>query len=131
MVGKQYWLYRRIDGSFQLSLIAPQEWRGAGFGQFVGECMLQKDITWSLMLDAEAAKDNELHLLIENRRRQFEDALHGVDTVEQILPVYLASLPFYQRLFASALANSLSVSMQKSGIQGLSYNQAKGLLSKM
>lgn len=129
VVGKSYWLYRR-DNTFHLSLIAPEEWGGSGFGQYVGECVLQQDITWTLTLDNAAAQDKELMGLIEQQRREFERALDGAESVDSILPVYLESLPFYQRVFASALAGSLSASMQKSGIQGLSYAQARGLLTK-
>ncbi|MGD8570243.1 MAG: DUF2452 domain-containing protein [Gammaproteobacteria bacterium] len=129
VVGKSYWLYRR-DNIFHLSLIAPHEWGGSSFGQYVGECVLQQDITWTLKLDTAAAQDNELMGVIEQRRREFERALDSADSVDSLLPVYLESLPFYQRVFASALAGSLSVSMQKSGIQGLSYAQARGLLTK-
>lgn len=129
VVGKSYWLYRRQDG-FYLSLISAQEWGGAGFGQFIGECVLQADITWTLTLDSKAAQDETLMTLIEDRRRQFELALLAADSIDEVLPVYLESLPFYQRVFASALANSIKVSMYKSGIQGLSYDQAKRLLTK-
>ena len=129
VVGKSYWLYRRGD-SFHLSLIAPSELGGSSFGQYIGECNLQRDITWTLKLDADASQDEELMCLIENRRKEFEQALAAADSIDNALPVYLESLPFYQRVFASALAGSLSVSMHKSGIQGLSYRQARGLLPK-
>lgn len=126
VVGKAYYLYRRHN-TFHLSLISPQEWGETGFGQYVGECILQQDITWSLTLDADAALDVELMQLIEHRRKQFEAALHTANSVDDILPFYLESLPFYQRVFAAALANSIKISMYKSGIQGISYQQAKGL----
>ena len=129
VVAKKYYLYRRADNSFHLSMINPDEWGGTRFGQFIGECVLQPDISWTLTLDAGAAQDADLIKLIETRRRQFEEAMHEASSVDELLPVYLESLPFYQRLFASALANSLKDSMQKSGIQGLSYAQAKGLLN--
>ena len=129
VVGKVYYLYRRSDNTFHLSMIAPREWGGSSFGQYIGESVLQKDITWTLSLADDAAQDEALLSLIEERRRQLEDALRAADSVDEVLPVYVASLPFYQRVFASALANSLKVSMQKSGIQGLSYVQARGLLT--
>ena len=128
VVGKSYYLYRRRANTFHLSMIDPQEWGGTQFGQYIGECVLQQDISWTLTLDAEAGRDEALIGFIKTRRRQLEDAMHEADSVDEVLPVYLESLPFYQRVFASALANSLKVSMQKSGIQGLSYAQAKGLL---
>lgn len=130
VTGKVYYLYRRHKQGFHLSMIAPQEWGGTGFGQFIGECVLQQDITWTLSLDSDAARDKELLALIETQRRQFETAMRDAETVDDVLPVYLESLPFYQRVFASALANSLKQSMQKSGIQGLSYVQARGLLEQ-
>jgi len=125
--GKSYWLYQRQD-EFQLSLISPDEW-GSEFGLFMGECVLQKDATWTLMLDTAAANNKSLMNLIEQRRKEYEQALALVDSVEEVLPFYLKDLPFYQRVFASALASSLKGSMIKSGIQGLSYTQAQKALS--
>ena len=123
VVGQSYWLYRKGQ-DFKLSLISPEEWRG-GFGQFVGQCQLQRDITWTLALDGEAAKDVELMQLITVKRAEFEAKLQAVETLEQILPVFDATLLFYQRVFASALAHSLGISMHKSAIKNLSYQQAK------
>ena len=128
VVGKSYWLYRRAE-QFKLSLISPREWGAAGFGLFVGECVLQQDITWSLTLDPIAANDQNLMGIIENKRREFEQRLHRVNSIDEALPFYLEGLPFYQRVFASALASSLKNSMVKSGIQGLSYTEAQKCLS--
>jgi len=129
VVGNSYYLYWR-NNDFHLSLITPKEWGDSGYGQFVGECVLHEDVTWTLTLHASAAQNVEIMQLIERRRQEFQQALSRADTVDDVLPVYLESLPFYQRVLASALAGSLKVSMQKSGIQGLSYRQAKGLLPK-
>ena len=128
VVGKSYWLYQR-DEKFQLSLISPQEWGGNGFGLFVGECVLQQDITWTLTLDHNASQNKALMDYIEAKRREFENALISADSVDTVLPFYLDGLPFYQRVYASALANSLKQSMLMSGIQGLSYSQAQKCLS--
>lgn len=111
-----------------MSLISPHEWGGDGFGLFVGECVLQQDITWSLTLDKAAANDQVLMTYIESKRHEFEQALSTAEAVDNILPFYLEGLPFYQRVFASALANSLKKSMVKSGIQGLNYSQAQKCL---
>lgn len=123
VVGKKYWLYQRGQ-RFQLSLISPAEWGVNGFGLYVGECVMQQDITWSLLLDDEAAKDESLMYYIETKRDEFEQAMGSAATIDILLPFYLGELPFYQRVYASALANSLKNSMVKSGIQGLSYSQA-------
>ena len=129
VVGKSYWLYLR-NNSFQLSMIAPHEWGGNSYGQYIGECVLQNDVTWTLNLDTKAAQDKVLMKLIENKRKEFEKTLRTADVIESVLPVYLETLPFYKRVFASALANSLRMSMNKSGIMGLDYAQAKRLLLK-
>ena len=49
-------------------------------------------------------------------------------TIDQILPYYVAGLPFYQRIYASALACSLRDSMAKCGLNKLNYLQAQELL---
>lgn len=128
VVSKRYWLYQRAK-KFQLSLISPSEWGSDSFGLFVGECVLQRDITWTLTLDSHAANNKELMTYIEAKRHEFEQALISADLVDSVLPFYLEGLPFYQRVFASALANSLKNSMLKSGIQGLSYVQAQKAIS--
>jgi hypothetical protein len=128
VIGKPYWLYRK-DRAFKLSLISPEEWRG-GFGQYIGECQLQSDITWTLKLDEQAARDARLMQLIAARRAEFEANLQAADNLEHILPVFDTTLPFYQRVFASALAHSLGMSMQKSGIAGLPYHKAIKLLGQ-
>jgi len=115
VVGKRYWLYQR-GKQFQLSLISPDEWGSTGFGLFVGECVLQQDITWTLTLDNNAAKDKALMSYIENKRHEFEQALVTAESVDNVLPFYLDGLPFYQRVYASALSNSLKQSIQKSVI---------------
>ena len=128
VAGKSYWLYQRAN-HFQLSLISPQEWGNDVFGLFVGECVLQPDITWSLLLDPVAVNNKVLMDYIKNRQVEFEQAMQSAESVDQNLPFYLEGLPFYQRVFASALANSLKQSMVLSGIQGLSYDQAQKCLS--
>ena len=125
--GKSYWLYQRGE-QFQLSLISPQEWGNDTFGLYVGECVLQPDITWSLSLDTAAASNETLMTLIKDKQTEFELAMKSADSVDSVLPFYLDGLPFYQRVFASALANSLKQSMVLSGIQGLSFSQAQKCL---
>lgn len=128
VVGKSYWLYRKGE-RFWLSMLAPEEWSAATHGQVIGECTLQEDITWTLTLDDAAAQDTALMNLIQAKKLDFERKLEAAEQVDGVLPVFDESLPFYQRVFASALAHSLRVSMQKSGIEGLSYDEARGLLT--
>lgn len=127
VVGKTYYLYRRGQ-LFRMSLIAPEEWIGEQFGKYIGECTLGRDITWTLMLDESASKDKELIEYISGKREEFERSLEDAGSLDEILPQYYESFPFYRRLFASALAYSLGVSMELSGIRTLTYSEAKGLI---
>jgi hypothetical protein len=127
VVGKEYYLYCK-DGCFRLSLVSPDQWAGELFGRFIGRCVLERDITWTLEMDEEAAKDQRLNHFIKEKKKVFEEAMEAAGQLGEILPVYCEQLPYYQRLFASALAGSLGRSMQLSGIKELTYSEAKGLL---
>lgn len=127
VVGREYYLYRK-DGRFRLSLVSPEQWGDGLFGRFIGRCILERDITWTLEMDKQAAQDQQLNQYIEKKKRAFEKGLETAEKLGDTLPVYCESLPYYQRLFASALANSLGISMQLSGIREMTYNEAAGLL---
>jgi hypothetical protein len=127
VVGNIYYLYRK-EGLFRLSLVSPEERVGEQFGQYIGECTLEADITWTLVMDEIAAQDKGLIRFIQSRKDNFEQVLESADRLEDVLPVFCESFPFYRRLFASALAHSLGVSMELSGIRTLTYGEAKGLL---
>lgn len=119
-----YWLYFKND-QYRLSLIAPEQWSPAQFGRFIGACELQTDLTWTLELSDECANDRAFIQEIADRRRQLEETLQQAEKIDDVLPVYIKTLPFYSRVLASALAYSLQQSMQKSGISGLSFRQAE------
>jgi len=51
------------------------------------------------------------------------------ETIEEALPRYQGQMPFYQRVYAFALAHSLRASMVGSGIQTLSYSEAQQQLT--
>lgn len=128
VAGESYWLYQK-EGRFRLSPIPPQDWSPTVYGRYIGECQLQEDMSWTLMLCDEAAEDPALMRYLEERRARFEEDLEAADTLEDALPVHESSLPFYQRAYAYGLANSLGASMEQSGIRELSYNEARGLLA--
>ena len=127
VVGRTYWLYRKA-GVFELSLLAPEQWSALVYGQYIGACALHNDLTWTLTLSEAALADPLLMRYIAQRREEFEQELQSAASVDDLLPVFRAELPFYQRVFASALAGSLGASMQSAGIRGLSYQEAVGLL---
>lgn len=127
VVGRSYWLYRRA-GEFELSLLAPAQWSAVVYGQYIGVCELHADLTWTLTLSEAALADQLLMREIGERRAAFDEELQSAESVDDVLPVFKEELPFYQRVFASALAGSLGASMQSAGIRGLSYQEAMGLL---
>ena len=53
--GRSYWLYHK-RGRFWLSLIPPGEWDETDYGRYIGECSLQPDMTWTLLLADEVAR---------------------------------------------------------------------------
>lgn len=105
-VGVPHYLYC-INDAWSLSLIAPEEWSQERRSGFVGTCVLQRDMTWT-MTPARHLADN---LPIRNALGRFYDAFaETLDTdltLEEILPFCVSSLPYYQRLYASALSRSV------------------------
>jgi len=126
--GRAYWMYRK-EGRFRLSPVPPQEWHPIVYGRYIGECRLHEDMTWTLMLADDVAGDPAFLRELEEKRARFERALEAADTLDDALPVHESRFPFYQRVFAYALGYSLGVSMDHSGIRGLSYDEARGLLA--
>jgi hypothetical protein len=126
--GSQYWMYER-DEEYRLMMVGPLEWNGALPGRCIGLCELQQDRTWTLALEPEVADDSRFMEEIEVRRRKLEALLEKAETVEDVLPACEAGLGFQSRVLAFILGRSLLVSMQLSGINALSYSEAKGLLS--
>ncbi|WP_440997028.1 DUF2452 domain-containing protein [Arhodomonas sp. SL1] len=126
--GKRYHLYRKPD-RFWLSMIPPQEWSESVAGRYIGACELQSDMTWTLELADEVAADPAFQRFLETKRDAFERRLQEAETVDDVLPVHESGFSFYRRAFAFALAHSLGRSMSRAGISGLSYDEARGLLS--
>ena len=119
-----YWLYCK-NQRYQLSLIAPDQWQPAQYGRFIGATELQSDLTWTLQLADDCANDTVFMQSIAEQRAQLEARWQQAEKVEDVLPVYVQSLPYYARVMAAALAYSLNLSMHKSGIAGLNLQQAQ------
>jgi hypothetical protein len=106
-----YW----TGGQWSLSLIAPWEWSDKRRAGFVGTCMLQPDMTWTIEPSDRLLDDNPVAGAI---RRFFQGFVRMLDTdltLEEILPTYVARLPYYQRLHASAMSRSLHASVTRGG----------------
>lgn len=128
VVGKTYYLYRQPT-RFWLAITPPAMLGEDVGGRFIGTCVLQADMTWTLELAEAVAADEDFMAWLAARRAAFERRLGEADTVDDLLPTYESRLSFYRRASAFGVAHSLSRSMSASGISGLSYDEARGLLT--
>jgi len=120
---KSYWLYQK-SGRYHLSLIHPQQWTRQQSGDYIGECQLHTDLTWSLALSDAALANSELMAAFNHRRAQFHEQLAAAEQLQDTLPVYVSDFSYYSRVLAAGLAHSLGLSMQLGGIAGLPYSDA-------
>jgi hypothetical protein len=105
-VGVANYLYW-IDGEWSLSLIAPNEWSHERRAGFAGTCVLQHDMTWTIVPSDLLGEDNAVSEAVGRAYDAFGKALDTDLTLEEILPFYVGSLRYYQRLYASALSRSV------------------------
>jgi len=105
-IGVDNYLYW-VDDGWNLSLIAPGEWSRQRRAGFAGTCVLQRDMTWTIAPSARLADDNAVSDAIGRFYDAFAETLDTDLTLEEILPFYLGKMPYYQRLYASALSRSV------------------------
>ena len=105
-VGTANYLYW-INGEWSLSLIAPKEWSHERRAGFAGMCQLQRDMTWTIAPSEMLADDNPVSDAIGRFYDAFAEMLDTDLALEEILPFYVGRLPYYQRLYASALSRSV------------------------
>ena len=117
-----YHLYL-CDGQWQLSLIAPWEWPDTPTRLYAGECELRSDMTWQLTPAEDLQEFPELVAALEAFHAGFLELLDSDAPLEDDLPLYVARLPFYQRLLATGLSASLSRSTQVAKREGISAKQ--------
>ena len=110
VTGKTYYLYC-LDHEWSLSLVGPDEWSYEKRSNYGATCVLQTDMTWKIDPSSRLSENSHASEAI----RQYYDAFLGMlDTnsaLEKILPFHLGKLPYYQRLYASALSRSLYISL--------------------
>ncbi|MBT8091338.1 MAG: hypothetical protein KJO01_14120 [Gammaproteobacteria bacterium] len=105
-VGAANYLYW-INGEWCLSLVAPDEWSQARRAGFAGTCVLQRDMTWTIAPSELLAEDSPVSGAIGRFFGAFAEMLDTDLTLEEILPFYAGKMPYYQRLYASALSRSM------------------------
>lgn len=123
--GRGYYLYL-CDGQWQLSLIAPWEWSRASARLYAGECELRTDMTWQLTPSENLQDYPELMAALEAFQAGFLELLSSDAPLEDDLPLYVARLPFYQRLLATGLSASVRRSTRAANREGISAKQWLG-----
>jgi hypothetical protein len=104
--GVQHYLYW-IDGGWNLSLISPEEWSEERKEGFAGTCVLQADMTWTIDPSDNLLNDGPIADEIGRFFDAFSETLDTDLTLEDILPFYVRRMPYWQRLYASALSRSI------------------------
>ena len=106
-----YW----IDGQWSLSLIAPEEWSDERRAGFVGEFVLQRDMTWTITPSVSLIARKSVSDALRRFYDAFVDTFDTDRSFEEILPFHVQSMPYYQRLYASALSRSMRTTVTLGG----------------
>ncbi len=102
-VNHLYW----INDEWSLSLIAPDQWSGKRRAAYAGTCVLQRDMTWTIIPSEVLVENKPVADEIGRFYDAFAEMLDTDLTLEEILPFYVGKLRYYQRLYASALSRSI------------------------
>ena len=106
VVGAENYLYWS-NGKWSLSLIAPDEWSAQKRSAFAGTCVLQQDMTWTITLSTSLKDDSPV---VDAIVRFYDGFAKMMDTdlnLEDLLPFHNGQVPYFQRLYASALSRSI------------------------
>ena len=128
VAGNSYWLYHTND-KFKLFSTSPNDWACGQPGIFIGECVLQNDVTWTIQINQDVSQQEWFISYLHQQKIHLEESLENSISLEEAMPFYVKKMSYYSRLLAYGLGTSLNTSMQKSGINALHYDQAKMLLS--
>jgi len=118
-----YWRHNSSGSPWRLSLIEPEKLGTLSFGQFVGCCHLQADMTWSISPSPQLTEQTSVLTALQEFAEQFQSANQNGNSLEQQLPFFVDELPFYRRLAATALSSSLSRSITLSDLAGIPSQQ--------
>lgn len=130
VVGVANYLYL-VDDQWSLSLIAPDEWSEERRTGYVGRCELQRDMTWTIEPSDNLAEDSAVAEGVRRFYKAFAETLDSDLTLEEILPFYVGRMPYYQRLYASAMSRSVRRSVRLSGDDPTSCRDWLGLLPRV
>jgi len=110
IINKNYYMYFH-NNEWHLSLIQPQSWKNCPY-LFFATCCMHDDKTWSIVPTDNWEKNIYLSQRINDMRKEFFDSINNQTPIIEALPYFVGYLPYYQRLAANALANSLKQSLE-------------------
>ncbi len=113
-IGTENYLYV-INGEWSLSLIHPDQWSPAKKAGFVGTCVLQHDMTWTIDPSENLSVEGPVAEAVALFYDAFVESLDTDLTLEDILPFYVGRMPYYQRLYANALSRSIRATVTVTG----------------
>jgi hypothetical protein len=128
--GRPNYLYW-IDGEWSLSLIAPDQWSDARRTGFVGVCVLQRDMTWTIAPSGLLGQQGPLSDALRGSFEAFAEMLDTDLTLEEILPYHVGRLPYYPRIYANALGRSLRSAVRLDDQAGINCRQWSKELPRM
>ena len=126
---RPYYLY--LDKQqWKLSLIEPSAWNDCPYIYFA-ECCMHEDSSWTLQPTDNWDSNPKLVCLIKTIKKEFFNLLNTEKPLVETLPYCIQHLPYYQRLAAFGLANSLKFSLQlKLGLDKSKSLNGKQLLEQ-
>jgi len=124
IMNKPYYLY--LDNlEWKLSLIAPNEWSNCPY-EYFAKCMLNQDRSWRLNPKDNWNENTKIKNYINSIKKEFLLSLNNDTPLVESLPYCAQHLPYYQRLAAFGLANSLKDSLQLA----LGYDESRCVSGK-
>ena len=127
---KTYYLYLN-DQQWKLSLIEPQAWSNCPYVYFA-ECCMHEDRTWSIQPTINWQENTYVSKHIKAMKQEFYKTLSSQSSIIDSLPYFAKQLPYYRRLSAFGLANSLKDSLQlKLGAENTRKLKGRELLDKV
>ena len=127
--GRPNYLYW-IDAQWSLSLIAPYEWSERRRAGFAGTCVLQPDMTWTIVPSDRLSEDGPVSVAMRRFFYGFAGMLDTDLTLEDILPYYAGRLPYFQRLLASALSRSMRTAVPSADRTSISCREWRAQLPR-
>lgn len=129
-VGVDNYLYW-VDDDWSLSLIAPNQWSDERYSGFVGTCVLQRDMTWTIDPSEQLVEQGSLSAAVGRFFDAFAETMDTDLTLEEVLPFYVQRMPYWQRLHASALSRSIRGSVTLGDQASTSCRQWNMLLPQL